>query len=106
MFDNKKVDLATIMNKAWYLCKTYQYAFADCLKKAWAWFKLRREMLSGVSRFHFTKADGSTREAFGTLREDQIGEVKGTGRKAGENIQTYWDVEKNDYRCFKIINLI
>ncbi len=35
-----------------------------------------------------------------------IGEVKGTGRKPNDNLQVYWDTEKEEYRCFKKCNLI
>lgn len=102
----KKYNLSEIMRKAWYLYDTYQLSFSHALKSAWAWFKLRTSMYTGVAHFYFTKADGSVREAFGTLKSDLIGDVKGTGRKPGEYLQVYWDVEKGAFRSFKLVNLV
>lgn len=101
----KRTILREIMSKAWYLFRTYGTTFSDALKRAWAWFKLRAQMQTGVVEFWFTKSDGTQRQAFGTLRSDLIGEVKGSERKPYEHLQTYWDTEKQDFRCFKLINL-
>ena len=55
----------------------------------------------------FVRKNGYTMsEAFGTLKEGLIGEVKGTGRKPSDNVQVYWDTEKSEYRSFKKCNLI
>ena len=43
-----------------------------CLKKAWANIKLKAKMSSQIVRFYFQKVDGSTREAWGTLRPDLL----------------------------------
>ncbi len=45
-------------------------------------------------------------EAFGALNENLIGEVKGKDKKPNDNLQVYWDTEKEEYRCFKKCNLI
>lgn len=105
MSKTNRIRLSEVMSKAWYLFRTYGTTFSDALKRAWAWFKLRAQMQSGVVEFWFTKADGTQRQAFGTLRSDLIGEVKGSERKHYEHLQTYWDTEKQDFRCFKLINL-
>lgn len=105
MSTNYKNILSEIMSKAWYLCHTYSTTFADALKRAWAWYKLRTAMRAGVVEFYFTKTDGTLRQAFGTLRRDLIGETKGGERKHYDHLQTYWDTEKQEYRCFKLINL-
>ena len=105
MSKERRIRLSEVMSKAWYLFRTYGTTFSDALKRAWAWFKLRAQMQSGVVEFWFTKADGTQRQAFGTLRSDLIGEVKGGERKHYEHLQTYWDTEKQDFRCFKLINL-
>lgn len=95
----------TVFKKAWYLVHTYAMSMSDALKTAWAWYKLRSKMTTEVVRFYFKKTDGTIREAFGTLRSDLIGEVKGTGHKPYNHLQTYWDTEKQGYRSFKIVNL-
>lgn len=41
----------------------------------------------------------------GHLRE-KLPETKGAGRKANDTLQTYYDAEKGEYRCFKRANLI
>lgn len=105
MSKERRIRLSEVMSKAWYLFRTYGTTFSDALKRAWAWFKLRAQMQTGVVEFWFTKTDGTQRQAFGTLRSDLIGEVKGGERKHYEHLQTYWDTEKQDFRCFKLINL-
>ncbi|BDE81293.1 SH3 beta-barrel fold-containing protein [Porphyromonas somerae] len=105
MSKTNRIRLSEVMSKAWYLFRTYGTTFSDALKRAWAWFKLRAQMLSGVVEFWFTKSDGTQRQAFGTLRSDLISEVKGGERKHYEHLQTYWDTEKQAFRSFKLINL-
>lgn len=105
MSKTNRIRLSEVMSKAWCLFRTYGTTFSDALKRAWAWFKLRSQMQSGVVEFWFTKTDGTQRQAFGTLRSDLIGEVKGGERKHYDHLQTYWDTEKQDFRCFKLINL-
>ena len=58
------------------------------------------------SRVLLQKDRRTLRQAFGTLKEGLIGETKGTGRKPNENLQVYWDTEKEEYRCFKKCNLV
>lgn len=94
-----------IFIKAWVLVRTYALDLATALKKAWAWYKIRKAMQNNVVEFYYKKADGTLRQAFGTLRSDLVGAVKGTGRKAPEYLQTYWDTEKQEYRSFKVVNL-
>lgn len=105
MSGTNRIRLSEVMSKAWYLFRTYGTTFSDALKRAWAWFKLRTQMQAGVVEFWFTKTDGTQRQAFGTLRSDLIGETKGSERKHYDHLQTYWDTEKQAFRCFKLINL-
>lgn len=97
--------LSEIMSKAWYLFRTYGGNFSEALKRAWAWFRLRAKMQKEIVEFWFVKSDGTKRQAFGTLRSDLLPETKGESRRNYEHLQTYFDTEKNDYRCFKIVNL-
>lgn len=45
------------------------------------------------------------REAYGTMNPDIIPAPTGT-RKPADTVKTYFDTEKQEYRCFKKANLI
>ena len=94
------------MMLAWSLVKTYGLSMADALVKAWKNIKLKLALYKGVVEFRFVKADGSVRQAFGTLKGDLIPALVGSDRKRADNVQTYWDCEKKEWRSFKRINLL
>ncbi len=91
---------------AWRFFRITGQAFAECLRKAWANFKLAAAMRARIVRFHFQKVDGSIREAWGTLRADLIPPTTGDDRKRNDTVQTYFDTERGEYRCFKKLNLV
>lgn len=95
-----------IMRLAWSFVRKNGYTMSEALKCAWANVKLRAMLSNRIVEFYFKKTDGTLRQAFGTLKEGLIGEIKGTGRKTNDNLQVYWDTEKEEYRCFKKCNLI
>jgi len=74
--------------------------------------KLRQLLREGEVRFTFLKADGSTRQARGTLKMEDIplaahptGESK---RQVSDSVQVFYDLDKNSWRsCRKdsIINI-
>lgn len=102
----KTTDLSTIMRMAWRFYRTTRRAFAECLKLAWHNFNLVRRMHTEVVRFYFRKVDGTLREAWGTLRADLVPPVEGNDtRKKNDTVQVYFDTEKNEWRCFKRLNL-
>lgn len=101
-----KNQLSEIMQLAWQFVRRNGYSMSEALKCAWVNFKLRKAMASRIVRFYFLKVDGSIREAFGTLASNVVPETKGTDRKPNETIQTYFDTEKDEWRCFKRANLI
>ena len=101
-----KNQLSEIMQLAWQFVRRNGYSMSEALKCAWVNFKLRKAMTSRIVRFYFLKVDGSIREAFGTLASNIVPETKGTDRKPNETIQTYFDTEKDEWRCFKRANLI
>lgn len=102
----KTTDLSTIMRLAWQFYRTTRRAFAECLKLAWRNFNLVRRMHVEVVRFYFRKVDGTLREAWGTLRTDLVPPVEGNDtRKKNDTVQVYFDTEKNEWRCFKRLNL-
>jgi len=102
----KTNDLRTIMTMAWRFAKITGESFAECLRKAWQNFKLAAAMRTRIVRFYFRKVDGSIREAWGTLRTDLVPETKGDDRKKNDTVQVYFDTERQEYRCFKRLNLV
>ena len=76
-----KSQMKEVMQMAWSFVRKNGYSMSEALKCAWA-------------------------QAFGTLKENLIGEVKGTGRKLNDNLQVYFDTEKEEWRCFKKCNLV
>ena len=98
--------LHEVMSLAWQFVRKNGFTMSEALKCAWANMKLKLQMKSKIVEFYFKKTDGTLRQAFGTLKENLIGEVKGTGRKPNDNLQVYWDTEKEEYRCFKKCNLV
>lgn len=103
----KKTDLRSIMQMAWQFVKRNGMTLADALKKAWQVFKLKAQMMKGIVRFYFRKVDGTIREAYGTLRADLMPEIKGEdNRRKNDTVQTYFDTEKQEFRCFKLANIV
>ena len=94
-----------VFTKANLLRYTYALSPSEALKKAWAWSKNVATMRAGVAEFYFNKVDGTKRQAWGTLDEAKLPELKGSGRKPNPLLQTYFDVEKGEFRCYKIVNL-
>ncbi len=100
----KHTDLSTIMRRAWSLHRTTGKAFAVCLSRAWALFRLIRRMRAGVVSFAYEKTDGTLRRAKGTLR-DVAALIKGTGKETPSTVR-YYDLEAVGFRSFRIENLI
>lgn len=95
-----------VMLLAWQFVKRNGYTMAEALKAAWANIKLKVNLYNGIVKFYFRKVDGTMREAYGTLRGDLVAQTKGCDRKPNPTIQTYFDTEKQEYRCFKKANLV
>ena len=68
----KNTDKKTVFYLAWQFARQTGLSFSECLKKAWANIKLKSKMSTQIVRFYFQKVDGSTREAWGTLRPDLL----------------------------------
>lgn len=77
--------------------------FANALRQAWKVIKLKLAMKSGQVSFKFKKVDGSIREAIGTLQVEY--DRKGNGHGTEETM-SFFDVEVNQWKSFKITNLI
>ena len=103
----KRTDLRNIMTEAHRFIKIAGLSLSGALKKAWKNFKLRVAMSKGIVKFYFQKVDGTIREAYGTLNERIIPAIAGTdNRKKNDTTQTYFDTEKQEWRCFKKLNLV
>lgn len=102
-FNYNKSDL---FKMAWGFVKKNGFTMSEALKTAWRNFKLKREMRFGIVKFYYQKVDGTIREAYGTLKSGIVPETLGTGRRTSPTVQTYFDTEKNEWRCFKIANLM
>ena len=103
----KRTDLSMIMTEAHRFIKIAGISLSEALRRAWANFKLAVRMKSGIVRFYYQKIDGSIREAYGTLSSRFIPAIAGTDtRKKNDTVQTYFDTEKQEWRCYKKLNLI
>ena len=102
-----KSTMREIMTMAWGFVRRNGYTMSEALKVAWANFRLKMAMKNRIVRFYFRKIDGSVREAWGTLSESIVPAINGgSGRKQNDTIQTYFDTEKMDWRCYKKANLL
>lgn len=95
-----------VFKLAWQFIKKNGYSLSEALKCAWANIKLKAQMKKSIVKFYFKKIDGTLREAYGTLLESRLPTTQGTGRKANDTVQVYFDTERDEYRCFKKANLI
>lgn len=105
----KTTDLSTIMRNAWRFRHITGVAFSECLKTAWANFKLKQKMLKGIVKFYYRKVDGTIREAYGTLKSELLPEASTSTepkRATNDTVFTYFDTEKQQYRSCKKLNII
>lgn len=113
MSNESKSTLSQVMNLAWQFVKRNGFNLSEALKAVWANIKLKSTMARRIVKFYFSKVDGTTREAYGTLNADLIpcddttaeGAAK-KQRKPNDTVQTYFDTEKQEWRCFKKANLL
>lgn len=74
---------------------------------------LESKMMEQAVKFQFKKKDGTTRDAVGTLRRDlmkladgSLWEPKGEQKPENPTIVKFFDVEKQDWRCFSCVSFI
>ena len=107
MSTNFKNQMKEVMSLAWSFVKRNGFSMSEALKVAWANMKLELQMKSKIVKFYFQKVDGSVREAYGTLNEKLMPAIAGTdNRKKNDTVQTYYDTERQEFRCFKKANLL
>lgn len=106
MSNERKSTLRNVMSLAWQFVKRNGLSLSEALTIAWRNIKLRAAMSSRIVRFYFRKVDGTIREAYGTLAERLTPAIAGTStRRTNDTVQTYFDTEKQEWRCFKKANL-
>ncbi len=94
-----------VFKRAYEIMKATGKTFAVCLSKAWALYRLTKQMKANDEvSFAYEKKDGSLRRAIGTLKNvSQF--VKGTG-KTSRGVFHYWDLKAVAFRCFRVENLV
>ena len=99
--------LHEVMSLAWQFVRKNGFTMSEALKCAWVNMKLKLQMKSKIVKFYFQKVDGSVREAYGTLNEKLMPAITGTdNRKKNDTVQTYFDTERQEFRCYKKANLL
>lgn len=107
MSTNFKNSMREVMSLAWQMVKKNGFSMSEALKTAWANLKLKSEMKKRIVKFYFKKVDGSVREAYGTLNEKLMPAVTGNDKRTkNDTVQTYYDTERGEFRCFKKANLM
>ena len=107
MSTNFKNQMKEVMSLAWTFVKRNGFSMSEALKCAWANLKLKAQMKSKIVKFYFKKVDGSVREAYGTLNEKLMPAITGTDKRAkNDTVQTYYDTERQEFRCYKKANLL
>ncbi len=92
-----------VFKQAYEIMRNTGKAFAVCLSKAWAVFRLVKRMAVEVVQFTFEKKDGTLRKAKGSYKGLPV-----STKSKGINFKSlvYFDLDKNAYRSFKVENLI
>jgi hypothetical protein len=99
---------ARVMKYANQLRKATEQSWRVCMIKAWQLYKLAKAMREGTVTFYYYKADGTIRKAVGTLRNLPAGATLAGKKitKPAYKTLSYYDIEKQSFRCFKVENLI
>lgn len=97
-----------VMKYAWQLFKATHQAWRVCMIKAWQLYRLAKKMRRGIVTFYYQKTDGTIRKANGTLKNLPANATLGGKRMTKPSYKTmsYFDTDKQSYRCFKIENLL
>lgn len=107
MSANFRNSMREVMSLAWQMVKKNGFSMSEALKTAWANLKLKSEMKKRIVKFYFKKVDGSVREAYGTLNEKLMPAVTGNDKRTkNDTVQTYFDTERGEFRCYKKANLM
>lgn len=97
--------LSKVMSLAWQFVKINGLSMSDAMRLAWRNLKLKAVMQQRIVKFYYQKVSGEIREAYGTLKDNIVPAIHGTGRKANKSLFTYFDTERGEWRSFKKANL-
>ena len=107
MTQTRRKQMSDIMLSAWNIAKKNSLTISDALKRAWRNASLKARLTMGIVEFTFRKIDGTIRKACGTLKTELLPPMKREGgTKSNENVQVYFDIEKQMFRSFRKSNLI
>ena len=80
------------------------HKWSDIVSYGWYFVKFRGWLSNHVVKFSYFKQDGSIREAMGTTN---LFFVPSNGTAIEQyNTIPYFDLDKKEWRCFKIVNFI
>lgn len=106
MSTERKSTLSKVMKLAWQFVRKNGMNLSEALKTAWLNIKLHAAMARKIVRFYFRKVDGTIREAYGTLSEKLMPTTTSeSNRRKNDTVQTYYDCEREAWRCYKKANL-
>ena len=82
-------------------------SWADCMRYAWMLVRFRQMLQNGFVTFSFIKKDGTHRIATGTLYPhlipvDKRPKSSGDERTPNFSVINYFDLDKQDWRSFRI----
>lgn len=63
-------------------------------------------LVKGTVKVTFVKLNGEEREMLATLVADRLPETKGVGRAPNPDVVTVLDVEKQEWRAFRVDSVI
>nr|DAP45283.1 MAG TPA: hypothetical protein [Caudoviricetes sp.] len=97
-----------VMKYAWQIYRATRRAWRECMLQAWRLYRLAKAMRKGTVVFSYLKSDGIIRQAKGTLLNTPSGASLGGKRitKPSYKTMAYYDIERGNFRCFKVENLI
>ena len=99
----RNTDKKTVFCLAWQFAHQTGLSFSECLKKAWANIKLKAKMKTSIVEFYYKKINGEIRQAFGTLANTP---PTTSHRKPNDNLFTYFDTVKEEWRSFYKFNIL
>lgn len=79
---------------------------SEAMAMAWANVKLADALKRTICKFTFVKVDGTVKVAVGTLKPSMLPDKSHNAGDIDYNVQRYFDVKQQGWRCFKRINLV
>lgn len=114
MKPERKEFLSKVMKLAWSYTKNHKMSKSDAMKAAWSAMRIGSALRQNKSLvIYFKKVDGTIRRAVATLNKEMLAEhipnfqqTEYTPKKAAAGVQRFFDLEKKEWRSFKIANFI